>query len=537
MRKYPGLILLINQQKIFWLLNASIAGVLAFCIFHFGNIQFAGYDGSILINTAWQLHLKYRPYIDIVTGWPPILLIGSRIAFNLWGVHWQSLVLAAGIFSAATYLLQVAILQQYGLNPWINIMLSFTIQAITMVVISWWWYNQVTTVIGILFVSTALLMIRHPSNLFGQAIFVALTALLILSKPNIAGVLLLTVEFILIYFCEARFRIIGLTIFAITLSGIILVSFSIRPVDLLISYTNYGGQAISSQRIIDFLWKNNSTEATATMMAIIPGIMGLVFFVSKSASLYAGKQNLPVIVISILSIIIGIWGMMTNNEYNMSDASFILFGIMIITSLQQTKSLEEIRHNLITFLPITSMIFLTTLGLFYTAQRWRVSDVGYKNYYENVPLTELTAPPLFQGLKTGPRLIKVLDEMKSVLKESGYLGNPNAPVFFGPRVEFGYAAFGIYPHPGLPTWWEFFDQDGLGQTDIMVERFRQVNFQLCIFIHQNLPGLPENIVSYTYFPQSLISYLNENYDVSKHGELTIFLIKNKSFSLELNADK
>src|SRR5882724_8735100 len=107
----PSKFSLLNHTKIFWILNAALALLLAFCIIHFGMIHFAGYDGSILINTAWQLHLKYKPYTDIVTGWPPILLVGSQIAFNIWGVQWQSLVMAAAFFSAITFLLQVAILK------------------------------------------------------------------------------------------------------------------------------------------------------------------------------------------------------------------------------------------------------------------------------------------------------------------------------------------------------------------------------------------------------------------------------------------
>ena len=262
------------DSKIFWMINVCIAVSLALCIIHFGMMQFEGYDGSILINSAWQLHLRYVPYVDIVTGWPPILLIGSQIAFTTLGVHWQSLIIVTAIFSAITYILQIGILQQSDLNPWISIIFTSTIQVITIVVISWWWYNQITTIIGILFSSTALLMIRKPDNRFGQAMFIISGTLLTLSKPNIAGMLLFMVGLILAYYYEARRRFIILTISVISLSGMILILFNINPIDLIKSYAIYGSQAISSQRIINFLWSNNPTESAATTLAIAPSIVG-----------------------------------------------------------------------------------------------------------------------------------------------------------------------------------------------------------------------------------------------------------------------
>jgi len=105
--------------------------------------------------------------------------------------------------------------------------------------------------------------------------------------------------------------------------------------------------------------------------------------------------------------------------------------------------------------------------------------------------------------------------MNTVLTDADYVGQPDAPVFFGPRIDFGYAAYGVHPYPGLPTWWEFFSQDSQGQTDVMVERFKRAHFKLCIFLHRD----------YTFLPARLTEYLNQAYQVYDTGELTIYTLR------------
>lgn len=502
----------LKLEIVYYGIAIAVALLLAFIIGKLGKIQFGGYDGSILINHVWEYYLGYKPYVDIVTGWPPIILIGGLIAFQWWGIDWQSLVNIAGLFSAITFLWQFVLLKKYGLNALVSIVIASIIQSVTMVVISWWWYNHVTAVTGILFLSASLLTYQQPKNRFAQISFVVLASLLILSKPNIAFILFPASIFILMLLDNLRRLTSFLALLSLALSVTILLIFKINPLDMLYSYSHYAGGAFSIDRILQFLILNNQDEVVQTTISLIPcilalGIINYSILKGKSVekfSLFFGQ----------IGILIGVWGMMTNNEFNMTDAAAILFGIIIIAYGFSTSQTSKVSILVATLIAV-SCLLLSAEGLQYATQRLRVKGVGVGAFYQDAPLTQINNPIFFNGMKVGPRMVRVLQEMQSTLQDHGYYHQLNAPVFFGPRVDFGYAAYGIAPYPGLPTWWEFFNKEGTEPTDLMISRFEQANFQMCVFLYRD----------FTYMPKSLIEYLYQTYNVTETDELTIFIRK------------
>lgn len=88
---------------VFFVIAVVLAIVLAIIVLNRGNIQFGGMDGGVLVNAAWQLHLGYRPYVDVVTAVPPLFLIGNDLAFDFWGVNWRAMVRITAVFAATSY--------------------------------------------------------------------------------------------------------------------------------------------------------------------------------------------------------------------------------------------------------------------------------------------------------------------------------------------------------------------------------------------------------------------------------------------------
>ncbi|HRQ31699.1 MAG TPA: hypothetical protein PLM89_01190 [Anaerolineales bacterium] len=523
-----------KKTSVFGLLVVSLALILPISIIYFGRIQFGGYDGSILINHAWQFHLNYEPYVDIVTGWPPILLIGAFWAFEWWGVRWLSLVYIAAAFSLVTFILHVILLKKNGFNPFLALVVAFTVQSVTMVVISWWWYNNITAVVGVLFVSASLFLIkRQRHSLFGDLSFVVTVTLLMLSKPNITLALMIPSVIILIVSSQARYRIVVLSLASFALVVSILLLSDIYPGNLLLSYSNYAGRSLSIIRILRFLYLNSYEESIQTFAALIPGLAALLIVFSPSLTnrfkdahnFYpATRTEIYSIILGVLSMLVGLWGMMTNNEYNMTDGAFIFLGIVII--VEELKDKLPIRQTRVASTLVLLCALLLSLNAYrYALLRYRVMGVGVGAFYEDAPLTRVTDPALFDGMFVAPRMIRTLLEMKQLLQSGDFLGRSDASVFFGPRIDFGYAAYNIKPYPGLPTWWEFFNQDGIGETDIMVSRFKNANFQLCIFLRDD----------YTYLPNDLLSYLHNNYKMYELEDLTIYV--RNGFSIEYDFEK
>jgi len=512
-----------------WVMSVLLALILLASISCFGRIQFGGYDGSILINHAWQLRLGYEPYVDIVTGWPPILLIGVFWAFEWWGVHWLSLVNIAAVFSVITFIIHIILLKKQGFTPFLALLTAFTVQSVTMVVISWWWYNNITAVVGVLFLTTLLLLIKQQRSMFGNLSFVVTTTLLMLSKPNVTLALLIPSIGILMTSSLIRRRVIILSLVSLAVTILILLLSHINPINMVSSYSDYAGKSLSITRILRFLLFNSYEETAQTLLALLPGLMALIFVLFPFAKFRQGHsvdnenvQNVSLlrrgdihsIALGVLSVFVGVWAMMTNNEYNMTDGAFIFFGIMAI--FENLKgSLPISRFRIVLTLVLASGLVLSLNAYRYAVLRYRVMEVGIGAFYEDAMLAQISAPPLFDGMFVGPRMVRVLSQINQLLQSYGFLDYANAPVFFGPRIDFGYAAYNIKPYPGLPTWWEFFSQDGVGKTDVMVERFVTADFQLCLFLRDD----------YTYLPDGLLTYLNENYLMYEQGELDIYVRK------------
>jgi hypothetical protein len=412
-----------------------------------------------------------------------------------------------------------------------SLLLTFAVQSMTIFPVSWWWYNQVTAVLSCLFLSAALLLVsRSPQSAFDHVAFVVSAALLSLGKANVAGPLLVLVFALLIAIPRLRRKGTVLFGFAGALALAVLVIFRIDPLETLASYRYFAGDALSIPRTVRFLLLNESNEVVQTFALIMCSGVAVVLVLLRVRVSPSGKRNVPRIEMALIPIKkeevpyvgigflgmgVGLWGMMTNNEFNMSDAAVMLLGIAAVTLPPKIRPTRTRRQSLIAALMIVSTVLLATNGLRYTVLRYRVRGVGPGAFFENAPLTTLAAPPLFRGVSVGPRLVRVLADMNAVLADAGYIGQPDAPVFFGPRIDFGYASYGIRPYRGLPTWWEFFGQDGRDGTDEMVKRFKSARFKLCIFLHRD----------YTFFPITLMSYLNQAYEVYDVGELTIHILK------------
>lgn len=59
---------------IFYIISLFTAFVIGFSIKVFGNLQFTGMDGGVLVNSAYMSFLGYKPYVDFTTAVPPYFL-------------------------------------------------------------------------------------------------------------------------------------------------------------------------------------------------------------------------------------------------------------------------------------------------------------------------------------------------------------------------------------------------------------------------------------------------------------------------------
>ncbi len=85
--------------------------------------------------------------------------------------------------------------------------------------------------------------------------------------------------------------------------------------------------------------------------------------------------------------------------------------------------------------------------LYMGAVRYRVFSTGPHMYFEWNDSNQSPGVPFFRNLKASTRFNNVVDQVGETLKT-----NPQ-PVFFGPRMEFAYAAFGLPSPRHIPLFW------------------------------------------------------------------------------------
>lgn len=507
----------------------SLALAIAGGVIHFGRIQFGGMDGGVLTNAAWQLHLGYDPYRDVANATPPFFLLGGKWAFDIWGVQWASLTKMTAVFAAVTFLVHVFLLFRCEMGPGWSLLIPTYTQCAAILTGSYWWYNGISGVIGAIFFTCAWLLYKDSASFANRILFVVSASILALVKANVAVVFLAT-TFVALAWIGKRPR---LAVSAYSLAGVLsillLLLAGINPFFVVRAYLEWGERALSPEHFIRFIFLNQDSEPIQTFILLALFLAGAailalrtdwISFSTRSAGglrrcwgFFSGIK--PDLIGPIVFFIIGVFAsivmMGTNNSLNFGELPPLLTGGVILLHSAKRYFRGARTKTIAASLVAASVILLTANALRWTWQRIHIYYVGPETFYQDLPLTRLASPPFFNGTYVGPRLAAVLDDMDQLLKTKDYRRGTATSIFFGPRIDFAYAAFDIPPVPGFPLWWEAFQDDGKLRTKLMVERFKRTRFKLAVFLHRD----------YAFFPQSLIDYLNREYIVYDTKTLTI----------------
>ena len=508
------------------LLRAACAAAMAALILRLGAIQFGGEDGGILTNIAWQLHLGYQPYREVVvTGLPPLFLLGAQWAVALFGMHWQAFMLFTALFVVVTFWLHVSLLERLKLGgPW-ALLLALATQCVTLVPISWWWFNQITAIASTLFVTAAILFIREPDERVSRVALVGTAVLLAFCKANVAGLLLGSTAVILLSSRRLRRPSLVLIPVSAVLAVLLLVVLGIHLPDLLASYRVGGGRVLNiKQFFFYFLSRSGDKQIQGidlkARLLLLPALYACVVAYEPLKRALFGRVpadtpglSRPLFAVACAGLFTGLVAMGTNNDFKMVEMPVMLVSITLLLLCARAVLPAQLQ-KLLPMLLLASAILLSCYGVYCGVRRTRILGIGLGTYYEQAALTRLATPAFFRGVSVGPRLTRVLTQVHTLLAANPALAVPDAPVYFGPRMLFCYAAFGIHPYPGMPQWWQLYtDQNPL--TPAMVQRFRDAHFKVAIFLHHE----------YIFYPPSLQRYLHEEFTVYDRGELTIHVAK------------
>lgn len=486
-----------------WVL--STAFLTAAIILKLGMIQFGGFDHSALIDMGWRIHVGQKPFRDFPCTMPPLFYLGAGCAFDAFGPSWRSLVVLTSIFSFLTFLWSYFLLKGILGDRFGGWLFSLMIQACTTVVVSYWWYNPVTTVAAVLCLLSFWRLFEAPGGLWIRTSCIGSLGLLSLAKPNIAGILIAGLLAIALF---SRIRLTAIAIIALSavVSIVTLVAFGINPMDLAAGYLGIADRGATLNQLFQDIGPKEKILFSGVIAALLIPWMIHPFRVFI-------RWNDPRQWLALLGLIAGLYGFITNGEAKTVDVPLIflcsVLGLCMLFPLGEThpriSSLGGFRWE-----GYFSALACVLIGIAcaQAVTRHRVETIGPGIFFEHRLSERRPSPEFFKGLHTGEIFPEVCAEVETVLSQSGY-----SSVYFGPRMQWAYAAFGLTPPVKQPSWWHPGVSFPKSMESNYINTWACEKFSTLIFFKNDL----------TYMSPEFIAILRTDYAVDQRYPLLTVL--------------
>jgi hypothetical protein len=548
-----------------WMIAATL---LAVAIWFFGHRQMGGFDHSALVDTAWRLASHQKPYRDFYLTTPVGFYLGAGLAFAVWGANWSALVWVTIVYALVTFALLSVCLASYT-SPRFGIGLALTCELLAMGVTSYWWYNSITAITACVFVAAAIAFARRPSSRPAIALFALAMFLLLMMKPNTAGMLGVLVVAILFTLRPATRKL--LIVIAVSTSAFLalLAALGINPLSVARSYLGIAG-ARGLPSVLYFT-RDKPGEAYLIIPLIILCILPLVASAEPAIRLLQDRvePHAQILLLSLAGMVMGVFGMFTNSDSNLVvGVPLILLSALGLplwlsreglagdesppwlavaaagaalggaTMLALGPSLHDWQRLWVVCLFVVfaclllgvasfrrSSVLLACIlvlvggsALLAGSERVRVKYMGEDVFYSDEPLVEIPGVPFFDDFLVSPRLREVVGEMSTALHLlSAQPGQPPASVYFGPRLEFAYAAFGLPSPRHLPVWYHAGTSYPEAMSEAIVRTYLASTFDIVIFLRTgDSPDL-------AYLPAQITEHITSHYQRVDYPEIVVFL--------------
>jgi hypothetical protein len=149
----------------------------------------------------------------------------------------------------------------------------------------------------------------------------------------------------------------------------------------------------------------------------------------------------------------------------------------------------------------------TGYGLALAASRDRVRAIG--PFYAPTYSARKPSTPFFAGLQASDEFIAVEEQLAYVLKTL----EPTS-VFFGPRLQWAYAAFGIHSPLREPVWWHAGVSSAAAKDGEMVKAWRDNAHDVLVFYRGD----------FSYIPPDLFAQVQQHYLPVEGMEALVVLV-------------
>jgi len=472
------------------LILAVIAGIQGMC-------QFGGFDHSALIDISYRVSLGQIPGKDFPCTMPPLFYLVGSFAIKCFGLYWNSFILVNSIFIFITFLWIYSLFNNILSNSRKALFFTILVQALTTVLVSYWWYNSITTVIAVIFTLSLYINIQKHAFVYSSISFVLSLLLLVMTKPNISATLILGLVFCIVLFRNLRVKLLLVSAISFILYILLLQYFGTSIIQLISAYLSIADRGFS---LSQFMQDMSFMEKILYSFIIIAVLFPILFVNLK---LLVKNINAKLIVL-VLAIFAGVYGFIVNGENKLVDIPLIYISIFLIYSEFNYK-------NKLFFKYYTLLgVFLISLALGLGFVRDRVKAIGYGVFFEYKTSNTFYKDGFFKGIKSG-------EVFNVTLKDLDYINGKLEldKLWFGPRMQWAYAYLNIKPPINQPSWWHpgvsFPRSKELYYFDI----WKSLNFKYLIFYQSDI----------TYLPTYMITYIKSNYRYLGGGRYLTILVK------------
>ena len=473
-------------------------------IFLVGNHQFGAWDFNVIIDTGWRQISGQRPYVDFVTPNPPGFNLGAMYAFRLFGVSWNAILLWTGLFSVVIFSWSYALCRALTMRPFAALLTAFFLQSITLIPTDFWWYNSATALLACVFLLSVFLCAQRPTYAPAAWTSYALAlGLLVLEKPNIAGLLGVGGTVLLLVAAPApRWKMLLWTAAGGAFALLVLWSHHISVIAMLSAYR---AAAIERGGLNAFALKEIGWAARRQLL-ITPVLASLPVLAAVPALLRAARgkdwRTVARYAMLFLPIPVALYGLATDAEIRENESA-----IIFVAAATSVFGLRLVRPRLTHFLVATQFALIVAM-LVLGYQRARVRGIGPKMFFEPSGNRTPIRDGFFTSLDATPRMLRVQDEVHRAARALP------GPIFFGPRLEYEYADL----HVPSPRGWTIYYQPGTSFARKDIARFDHVweeeSFQTLIFLGNDR----------TFYSPGMLAEIDRDYrPISGFTELQVYV--------------
>jgi len=480
----------------------GIAAAIALVVFALGYAwgmkQLPGFDAGPMVDMAWRMAHGLRPNMDFPSPFPPSFALPAKWAFEIAGVRWSSLAMLGAGFGA---LLSAIVFWVW--TPVVGRSRALGLAALAAaqmpLIDGFWWYGSSAGMAVIALAGAVIADHKHAQcagrplahRLSWMILKIALMMFLMGAKPNEAWPMVAGA--VVAIGAPKRFAGMGDLRQAL---GLFFGSFALFAALCQASgfpLINYGDfMAHVAHRAGHF----PLFDSHRLPMDRIVAIAALVCASAGFAPLLRDNDR-PRAATGFFSlgrgfIVAGLSASLAGAMFLNADCALQSAPLLAAALLMGAPPQSTSRKRAVLVFWMAGMALALWLG----HARFRVEEAGVSQFWEEPASLSTIHGGFFDGLSAGPRLRQFMDESKMALEQT-----ESKNVFFGPRVEFGYAAFGLESPDAQPLWWD----------PKVAYRPRDRESHIALWIKQAPDLMILDNMDITFMPAPIMNYASGHY--------------------------